>query len=257
MNDPALNFLPVDVLGGSIVTRAALLIGMQRSLKAAGWPDRDRRKAIGSIALLLMVWFFAELIFARLGFFRGTASGIPTIQLGILIPLLAGAILFWRWPLLRRVVDAMPQAWIAGVQFFRVEGAIFLVLYAIGKLPGAFAWPAGYGDITVGLLAPIVGIAYARRGKSAAGWLLMWNVLGLADLAVALTTGFLTSPSRLQMLALDAPNTLIGAFPLVMIPVFLVPLAILLHFASLQKLQHRQETATTRAPRSHTVESKA
>jgi hypothetical protein len=48
-------------------------------------------------------------------------------------------------------------------------------------------------------------------------------------------TGFLTSP--LQMLSFDAPNDLIGAFPLIMVPIFTVPLAVLLHIASLVKLR--------------------
>ena len=59
----------------------------------------------------------------------------------------------------------------------------------------------------------------------------------IADLAVAVTTGFLTSPSPVQLLSLDRPNELIGTFPLAMIPVFLVPLSLLLHLASLQKLR--------------------
>jgi hypothetical protein len=63
-----------------------------------------------------------------------------------------------------------------------------------------------------------------------------WNLLGIADLVVAMATGFLTSPSPVQLLALDRPNELISAFPLVMIPVFLVPLSLLLHLASLEKL---------------------
>jgi len=61
------------------------------------------------------------------------------------------------------------------------------------------------------------------------------------DLAVAITTGFLTPPSPLQMYSFDAPNELITAYPLVLVPVFGVPLAVLLHVASLIKLA--QETA--------------
>jgi hypothetical protein len=41
----------------------------------------------------------------------------------------------------------------------------------------------------------------------------------LLDLAVAITTGFLTSPSAFQAFSFDAPNELISAFPLVMVPV--------------------------------------
>jgi hypothetical protein len=60
--------------------------------------------------------------------------------------------------------------------------------------------------------------------------------LGIADLVVAVSTGFLTSPSRFQMFAFDRPNELISMFPLVLIPTFLVPLAILLHIISLIQL---------------------
>jgi hypothetical protein len=51
------------------------------------------------------------------------------------------------------------------------------------------------------------------------------------------TTGFLTSPSAFQLFAFDLPNELISQFPLVLIPVFLVPLSVLLHLASLAKLR--------------------
>src|SRR5713101_1630801 len=98
----------------------------------------------------------------------------------------------------------------------------------------------GAGDILVGLLAPLVGIAYARRSRAAAGWLRAWNLFGIGDLIVAVTTGLLTSPSRAQMLAFDKPDELISAFPLVMISVFLVPFSVLLHLASLKKLRESE-----------------
>jgi hypothetical protein len=74
-----------------------------------------------------------------------------------------------------------------------------------------------------------------------------WNILGLLDLAVAVTTDFLTSPSPLQMYSFDAPNELITAYPLVLVPVFGVRLAVLLHVASLIKLA-REEIAHRMSP---------
>jgi hypothetical protein len=65
---------------------------------------------------------------------------------------------------------------------------------------------------------------------------LRWNLLGIADLIVAVSTGFLTAPSAFQMFAFEPPNELISMFPLVLIPTFLVPLAILLHVISLIQL---------------------
>jgi hypothetical protein len=149
-------------------------------------------------------------------------------------------VLAWKWKMLGRVIEAVPHEWIISVQFYRALGLMFLVLYAVGRLPGMFALPAGVGDVIVGLVAPVVGIAYARNPTNAAGLVRAWNVFGIVDLIVAVGTGFLTSPSPAQVWALDAPNELISAFPLVMVPVFLVPLSILLHFASLKKLRHEK-----------------
>jgi hypothetical protein len=64
--------------------------------------------------------------------------------------------------------------------------------------------------------------------------------LGIVDLVIAVGTGFLTAPSRYQILSREAPDVIIGTFPLVMIPIYLVPLSILLHLASLFKLKLRR-----------------
>jgi hypothetical protein len=61
-------------------------------------------------------------------------------------------------------------------------------------------------------------------------------LLGILDLAVALATGFLNSPGRFQLLALDQPNILTTAYPLVLIPAFAVPLSLILHRVCLWKL---------------------
>jgi hypothetical protein len=240
MNYQTPGYLLPFVLGGTLATLAAVLFGLQRALMLAQWPTRDRRQAVSIATTLLVGWFFAALFLSWTGFYRGADNQIPTIQYGVLIPILVGVALFWRWGAFRRVMDSLPQPWIVGVQLFRVEGVIFLMLYALHGLPGTFAWPAGVGDVLVGLLAPVVGFAYAYNPTRAAGLLRAWNLLGIGDLIVAVATGFLTSPSRFQMLALDSPNVLISAFPLAMIPVFLVPLAVLLHLASLQKLQQSE-----------------
>jgi len=237
MNYLVPNYLFPYVLSGTLATVAAVLFGTHKALKLAGWPAPDRRQAVWKIALLLGAWFVAALVSSWFGLYRTVTSGRPTIEYGLLIPIIAGVVLFRQRSTLKRVIEAVPQRWLVSVQLYRAEGLIFLVLYAAGYLPGVFAWPAGVGDILVGLFAPVVGAAYARRSPNAAGWLRAWNLFGIVDLIVAISTGFLSSPSRLQMFAFGAPNELISAFPLAMIPVFLVPLSILLHLASLKRLQ--------------------
>ena len=113
---------------------------------------------------------------------------------------------------------------------------LFRSLLTAGRLPAQFALPAGWGDIAVGISAPVVAFAYSRGLGGSTALVRAWNVFGLLDLAVAVGTGFLTSPSPIQALALDSPNELISDFPLVLVPVFAVPASVMLHVVSLAKL---------------------
>ena len=61
---------------------------------------------------------------------------------------------------------------------------------ALGHLPALFALPAGLGDITTGLAAPLVARRLTRGdGRRGAWW---FNAFGITDLVVALTLGALT-----------------------------------------------------------------
>ncbi len=256
MNSMTPAYLTPQILVGSGLVVAAMVFGFRRALRITGLPAQQQRSAFWTGSAVLVAWFFASLALALSGFYRGTFSVVPTVPFGLLVPIVIGVALFRRVPLLRKLVEGTPQSWLVSVQVFRLEGLIFLTLLAAGRLPGAFAWPAGVGDMIIGLFAPIVGIAFARGIRGSTGWLWVWNLLGITDLIVAVATGFLTSPSPLQILSLDKPNELISAFPLVMIPVFLVPLAFLLHLASLYKLgQLKAEKRTLRRAASLVVGS--
>ncbi len=240
MNPAIPAFLSPYILIGTIATLAALVFGLNRGLRIANWPTRDRTRAVWTGVVLLAVLYMAADIPSRLGLYHGLSSKVPLIQFGVLAPVALVLLLFFFWKPFRRTVEAIPQQWLVGIQLYRVEGVIFLILYAMGRLPAAFAIPAGVGDVLTGLAAPFVALAVIRKSPNADKLLHRWNLFGLADLVVALTTGFLTSPSPIQLLARNHPNQLISQYPLVIVPVFLVPIAILLHLASLRRLKHPQ-----------------
>ena len=232
-----LNSLPYFVLisGAGIV--ATLLYGLRLALSRAGWSSDDQRRVVGISALVLIGWLGVALALGVSRVYRGASDEIPTIQFGILGPILIGSVLIVRSSTMARVIETVPQQWLIGVQLYRALGVIFLILYGAGKIPGLFAWPAGIGDVLVGALAPVVAIAYARRPEKNGDLARVWNILGLTDLGVAVATGMLTAPSPIQQFAFDLPNELVGAFPLILIPTYLVPLSVLLHLASLTKLR--------------------
>jgi hypothetical protein len=239
-------YLPYFVAAGTAATLIAILYGLNRALADAHWPAPDRLRTFLVSAAILLGWLAAAITLGAMGVYHVNASDVPTIQYGILLPILIGVLMIWRSETTKRIIAAVPQQWLVSVQLYRALGVIFLILYAAGKLPGQFALPAGVGDIAIGLLAPIVGFAYARAPRKAGGLVAAWNVFGILDLIVAVGTGFMTAPSRFVPFEVQPTSELMTVLPMVLIPLYLVPLSIVLHLASLAKL--RREVRASQSP---------
>jgi len=224
------------------VIAVVLLLGLWRALGRAGL---ERRPAIAvwlAVGVPLALWLGGIWAAALSGAFQVRPGGIPRLPIAVAVPVVIGLVAATRSRRIAAAVDAAPPSWLVGVQVYRVLGGIFLVQWLDGALPGAFAVPAGVGDVLVGLLAlPVAAYAASgRRGSTAA--MVAWNVLGIADLVNALTLGFLSTPGPWQLLAHDHPNLLVGVYPTAMIPAFAVPLSLILHGVSLWQLRRRSRS---------------
>jgi hypothetical protein len=138
-----------------------------------------------------------------------------------------------------RVLDATPASWLVALQLYRIFGSWFLAAGLRGALPGVMAFPAGGGDVLIGLFAVPAAIAVATgtaQGRRAA---IIWNMFGLADFVVAITLGLITSPGRFQLIVPNVSGIGVGAYPDVLTPAFVVPSSILLHALSLRQLCRR------------------
>ena len=197
---------------------------------------------------IAVVWFLGALALSLTGIFATGHEELPVIQYAIVTPIVLALLLLLGTASGRAVVTALPLEWLIAAQVYRCLGAVFLVLYALGEFPGQFGVPAGVGDIIIGAAAPIVAVLYARHWRAAGPVARWWNYFGIFDLVIAVSTGFLTSPSVLQALAFDRPNELITAYPLAMVPAFLVPLSIVLHVICLWKLGRVSSDARTPMP---------
>ncbi len=205
-------------------------------------PARTRYALAGALSLALIVWLaVAQYLGMANTYFATTETSVPTIAFGLLIPVIVAAIGMQLSGSVASLVSAIPLHWIVAAQIYRVAGGIFLVLWADGHLPWQFALPAGIGDVATGCLAVLVAVLLAQNAAGAHRAAYAWCLLGIADLAVAVTMGALTSPGLPHLLALDAPNLLIASYPLVMVPTFAVPLALMLHGLVLWRL--RRQTA--------------
>ncbi len=226
-----------------LVITAAILAGLWFGLAHT---DLDRGKRVMTwlvIAVPFLAWQAVVWSIAVAGGFRLQPGAIPTLPIAIILPLLIGLPLLLRSRRVAAILDAMAPHWLIGMQVYRILGSIFLLAYATGNLAGLFALPAGTGDTLVGLLAlPTAYLLYLapRQNLNRA---VAWNMLGILDLVIAISIGFLTAPGPFQLIALSTPNTLIGTYPTVMTPAFMVPTSLMLHALSLRQLARRRDQA--------------
>jgi hypothetical protein len=137
----------------------------------------------------------------------------------------------------------MPANWLIALQLYRVFGIWTVTVWLRGALPGVFALPAGTGDLLTGLFALPAAIAVATgtdEGRRAA---IIWNIFGLLDFTVAITTGMITTPGRFQLIVPVVQSINAGAYPGVLTPAFVVPSSILLHLLSLRQLRRRSKAS--------------
>jgi hypothetical protein len=208
-----------------------------------GNQSRRRRWAVGS-AVVLLVSLVGVMLLAANDVFR---PDTPRIPVALLATLAAGYLLLLSRTF-RAIIAGVPQHWLIAIQTFRILGGVFLVRYFQGELPGLFAIPAGVGDVLTGLFAPLVAYWWIAGKPYARTAAIGWNLFGMADLVNAVVLGALTGGGGGGIV-----------FPIVLIPIYAVPRAFLVHSYSLigllrktlrrpmlaESLHHKIETART------------
>jgi hypothetical protein len=233
---PALMATGIPAVILRVVVIGVVLFGLWRGLSRTGWASERRTAVWLAVAVPLVAWFIVMWVLGVRGTFHispDPLSRLP-IPVAVVLPVAVGLMLLLRSRAIATVLDDVPASWLIGLQVYRVIGAGFLANWLLGSAPAAFALPAGIGDVTVGLLALPTALAVASGTEAGRRAGIRWNLLGLTDFVVALTTGFLTSA---QLLGNQVPNTIVGTYPTVLIPTFIVPMSILLHAMSLWQLR--------------------
>jgi hypothetical protein len=180
------------------------------------------------------MWFALIVLLGAEGKFGAPANAPPLpILLGFALPLVFFGVAYGSSASFRRMLLSLDLRLLTSIQAWRAGGLGFLSLYALGLLPGLFAWPAGLGDIAVGITAPWMLLALIRRDDAALNRrFVIWNLLGILDLVIAMGMGALNS-GFIPALANKVTTAPMAQLPLVLIPAFLVPLFLMLHITSL------------------------
>ena len=200
-----------------------------------GEPRLSAAPGIGTfVAGFFAVWFAVVFILGARGAFISALGAPPLALLTGLVAPLSLFVLGYRFiPALREFVLSADLRVIAGLQGWRWAGFGFLSLYTYGVLPGIFAWPAGLGDMAIGVTAPLVLASLLRRPDFAASRrFVLWNLSGILDFVVAVSIGAV-GPLVAPSLFAATPTSPMTHLPLILIPAFLVPTFLMLHITAL------------------------
>ena len=220
-----------DILSTAELTVSASLAMVFLSLAMA-------RADGGRIAVLIALgaWFVLVLALGATGALSPAGGGAPALGLTIVLPVAALVSAYFAFPSVRNAMTTTPLPALIAVHVIRLLGVLFLVLYAEGRLPAPFAPSAGWGDVFIGATALPLAWAVTRFGARVRPLVLLWNALGVGDLAVALTLGPLSAPGPLQVFVGPPDSSPMTSLPWLIIPGFLVPILVFLHIVIFARL---------------------
>lgn len=196
------------------------------------------------IAAVLAVWLAAVVVLGATGALASPPGKPPLpIAIGFAGPIVLFLLALRLSRPFRDFILSMDLRLITGIQAWRFAGLGFLALYTYNVLPGGFAFPAGLGDMAIGITAPFIAAALTRQPTFATSMgFRVWNYLGILDLVTAIGDGALNAVH-----STGAPGEIttgvMAQLPLALIPIYLVPLFFMLHVTSL--LQSRRAGALT------------
>lgn len=230
--------IPWSVTVPVVATAAALPVWavfvVYRGARRLGRSARAAAVLSTQVGTATVVWALAAVALSALGVFRDGPDAVPWVLIWFVGVVVLGTVGVARWTELSTVLaHRQTLAELLLCQTARWLGAVFLALHLGGQLPGFFAFPAGFGDILVGLtcLFAVVSLAWGRSNKIP----IAWTLLGLLDFVVAVGTAA-AATQAIHLVTTNPPTSVITVLPMVLFPAYLVPFSAVLHLTTLRLL---------------------
>jgi hypothetical protein len=197
-------------------------------------PDNNHLSMRSVVSVTLALWLGLVFVLGTRGAFIASASSPPLpIFFGVGIPLVVFFAAYFGWGAFRAFVLGADLRLVTAMQAWRWAGLGFLSLYAHGILPALFAFPAGLGDMAIGVTAPWILLRLIRDPSFVSHRrFAIWNIMGIIDFIVAVSMGTICS-GFLPGITGNVTTSAMAQLPLVLIPAYMVPLFIMLHFTAL------------------------
>lgn len=180
------------------------------------------RRTEGLATLVVITWGLTVFLAGYYNLFKNTA--LPIFGATVIAIQVSLILLYLYNRPFREFSNAIPLSAIAIFHSWRIIAGWLFLMYA-GLLPDAFINNAAYGDIIAGFLGLLVIILGRLKWTY-----LLFNILGLLDFLLAVGTGL-----TLTLLGNDDMRH-IATLPLILIPLFGVPISGFTHFISLYRI---------------------
>ncbi len=179
---------------------------------------------IGLLASIFTAWLVSVYMMLTNGFFSATGMPQVAFTLGVVVPVVLGLVAAKFYKPLSATIKNMAVSDFLALQHMRAAfGAMF---FLTASLPVWFQYLGGLGDIAAGVGAFFALRYLARNPSKQRRANIRGNLVGILDFFIVLNVGV--------MVVLDghSPDMTFN-----LIPLYAVPLFILLHIFSLQKLR--------------------
>jgi hypothetical protein len=185
-----------------------------------------KTSSLSRFLILLAVWGLAATAAGAMHLLHHLPPGAVSVLVASLAIGLTVAVSRVGW--ISEIVREIGVRRILAAHLVRFLGFYFLWLHVQGRLPAEFAHRAGWGDVIAAAGALLLLFWPEGPGFRRALW--VWNVIGLADLFIAVGTGAWLNRTR--------PGSMVelAGLPLTLVPLWFVPMLMTSHFVIFRRL---------------------
>lgn len=182
-----------------------------------------KKSMLMTIGVVFGIWLTTVYTLISRGFFGATGMPQMAFSLAVVIPVTIGYLAKLSWKPLGQAVDAMSTETFLLLQHMRV--AFGMMFFFTAALPVWFQYIGGLGDIAAGAGAFFALKQFHRNPDKERQAIIRGNLVGILDFIVVFTLGIFV------VLKGQSPDMMFDLIPLYVVPIF-----ILLHVFSLQRL---------------------
>lgn len=193
---------------------------MQTNMKAqTRWPIR--------LLLIIILWAILVALGGLTGVF--TLFPLPLIALLVVLGIATPLLIYKQNAEFRTFIRSQDLNFLTTFHLWRIPAALIFFYFGMqGLLPETFVRNAGWGDLVAGLLV----LPTVLTSKGGLIKYMGFHLFGFADFILAFGTGFFFSLSN------DPAMMPIAEFPLVLIPLFGVPISGVSHILAFDLIYH-------------------